>query len=110
MPSVDVPDVVHATDVRMGDLSREPYFGKEPLTPHRIGRHRTRQELERNRLSQLDIVGAIDLTHSAATEQTDNPVAPDEHRPRGHSANGSRFRGEAVHAMRDYAWSGRKLG
>jgi len=37
------------------------------------------QELERDWLAQLQIVGAIDFTHSAFTEQPNDPVTLGEH-------------------------------
>ena len=38
-----------------------------------------RQELQRHRLTELQIVGAIDLTHAAAAEEADHPVPARQH-------------------------------
>ena len=38
------------------------------------------QELQRDRLAELEVVGAVDLAHAAAAEQADDPVALREHR------------------------------
>ncbi len=38
-----------------------------------------RQELQRDRLAELQVVGAIDLAHAAAAEQADHAVAAGEH-------------------------------
>ena len=50
-------DVVDAADVRMGDLAGDADFGKEPLTADRILGQRRWQELQRDRLSQFEVVG-----------------------------------------------------
>ena len=36
---------------------------------------RRRQELQRHRLTEPQIVGAIDFAHAAAAEQADDPIA-----------------------------------
>ena len=41
-------------------------------------RSRFGKELERDRLLQFEITGAVDLTHPTAPEQTDDAVAPTE--------------------------------
>ena len=80
MLSVGLAQVINPADVRVRDLTRDANLVVEPGQRRRLGRHRTGQELERHRLRQLQVVGAVDLAHSAATEETDDPVAADEDR------------------------------
>ncbi len=70
------PDVVHAADVGMRDLPRRC------APPRRTGRaapcprdSAIGQKLQRHRLAQLQVIGPIDLSHAAAPEQADDPVA-----------------------------------
>jgi hypothetical protein len=39
-----------------------------------IARGAFRQELERDRLVEREVVGAVDLAHAAAAEQRDEPI------------------------------------
>jgi hypothetical protein len=64
------------------DLARHPHLGVEALETVFFGRQVSRQELQRDRLAQLQVVGAIHLAHSPAAEQTDDPVALGEHHAR----------------------------
>jgi hypothetical protein len=65
----------------MGDLPRDPNFAMEPRDSLGVERQRIWQELQGHRLVELDIVGLLDLAHSAASQQGDDPVAIDEKRP-----------------------------
>jgi hypothetical protein len=58
----------------------DAHFGEEAFPAHRIGRQRTREEFQCDRLAQLQIICAIDLAHSAAAEQPDDAVAVHENR------------------------------
>src|SRR5262249_60087276 len=49
--SFDLRDVVHATNVRMCELPRDPYFGEESFPPHRIGSQSSRKKLQRDWLA-----------------------------------------------------------
>jgi hypothetical protein len=71
-------DVVDAADVGMRHAQREAHLGQEALEPIGIALDVTRQELQRDRLTQLEIVGAIDLAHAAAAEEADHAVAARE--------------------------------
>jgi hypothetical protein len=75
---VDFTDVVDATDVRMRDLPGQSHFLMEPRQPLRVLSEVLWQELERDRLTELEIVGAIDLTHPAATEHRNDAIAAGE--------------------------------
>src|SRR4029079_6178337 len=80
--AVHFRNVVDAADVRMRHLPRPPYFRVEPLAAHYVIRERFRQEFERDRLSELQIVGTVDLAHPAASEKTDDAESAGETRPR----------------------------
>jgi hypothetical protein len=45
----------------------------------RLRGERFRQELQRDRLAQLEVVGAVDLAHATAADQSDDAVAPLDH-------------------------------
>ena len=80
MRAVDLVDVVDAADVRVGDLARHPHFGMELRQARGIAIDVGGQELERDRLSELQIVGAVDLAHPAAADAPDDPIAAAEQR------------------------------
>ncbi len=72
--------VVHAADVRMGDLPGDPHLVEEALQSTGVLLELLRKELERHRLAELQVVGAVDLAHPAAAEQTDDAVSLPKHR------------------------------
>ena len=76
--AVDLADVVDAADVRVRHLARHPHFGVELRQPRGIAIDVRRQELQRDRLTELQIVGAVDLAHAAAAEAADDAVAAAE--------------------------------
>ena len=76
--AVDLVDVVDAADVRMRHLPRHPHFAVQLHQPRGIVVDFRGQELERDRLRQLEIVGAIHLAHAAAAETPDDAVAAAE--------------------------------
>ena len=78
--AVGLADVVDAADVRVRDLPRRAHFVVELREPRRVVRERRRQELQRDRLAELQVVGPIDLAHAAAAEQADDAVAAVEQR------------------------------
>ena len=78
--AVDLADVVDAADVGVRDLARDAHLGVEALEAVLLRSESPRQELQRDRLAELQVVGAIDLAHAAAPEQADDPVALGEHR------------------------------
>src|SRR5262249_49058838 len=75
-------DVVHAADVRMRHLPRHAHFGVELRQPRRVAIHLLGQELQRDRLAELQVVGAIDLAHAAAPEPSDDAIPVVEDRSR----------------------------
>ena len=52
----------------------------------RVRRPASRQELERHRLAELQVVGAVDLAHAAAAEQPADAIASRQHRARDEPA------------------------
>ena len=76
----------------MRDLQREPDFGEEPFEAIGVGLDVARQELQRDGLAELQVVGAIDLAHAASAQQPDHPV-PIGQDLAGHEA--LRFAGKA---------------
>ena len=76
--ALDFVDVVDAADVRMRHLPRHPHFGVELREPRGIAIDRLGQEFQRDRLAELQVVGAIDLTHAALCRAADDAVAPAE--------------------------------
>ena len=94
MPSVNLCNVVNPADIRMGQLPRDPHFGEEALPAHGIIGELGRKELQRNRLPQLQIIGAIDFPHSAAAEQPDDAVAVGQDRSGSESSRRNRVGGD----------------
>ena len=78
-------DVPHAADRRVRDLARHAHLAVEALEALGVALERARQELEGDRLLELQVVGAVDLAHPAAAEQADDAVALGEHRARARS-------------------------
>ena len=72
--AIDFSHVVHAAHIGMGnapgnaDLIAEP-FEELSLTGIFFG-----QKLERHRLAEREVIGAIDLAHAALPQQRDNAV------------------------------------
>ena len=68
-------DVVNPADIRMRDLARGPRLVAQSRRERGII---AAQELQRDRLAKREIVGAVDLSHAAATEQSDDAIARGE--------------------------------
>ena len=97
---VDLADVVDAADVRMRDLPRDAHLvARTGRAVVLVARDRVGQELQRDRLAERQVVGAIDLAHAASPEQRDDAVAVGEHRARHEpSRGGAGGRGRGVRA------------
>src|SRR5437870_5795488 len=67
--SLVVGEIEKPADIWMGDLPADANFVVEALQQLAVLRDRERNEFERHRLTELEIVGAIDLAHPAATDQ-----------------------------------------
>jgi hypothetical protein len=70
--AVDFADVVHAADVRMGDLARRADFVVELREADGIVLEAVWQELQGDRLAEPQIVGAVHLAHAALAEHRDD--------------------------------------
>src|SRR4030095_6843019 len=86
MVPVHLADVVDAADAGVGDLPRDLDLVQEARQPARILFDVLGKELERHGLTELEIVGPIDLTHAPFPEKTENPVAISQNRAGKESA------------------------
>ena len=77
--AVHLGDVVHAADVRVGDLPGRAHLAPEPHEPVAVADERLGQELQGHRLSEREVVGPVNLAHAALADQPDNPIAAAEH-------------------------------
>ena len=68
--AVGLADVVDAADVGVRDLPRDaaPRRGNAAQRA-RVGAQRLGQELQRHRLAEREVVGAVDLAHAAPPER-----------------------------------------
>ena len=80
--AVGFTDVVDAADVRVRDLPRRAHLVVKLRETHRIVTKVLGQELQRDRLPEAHVIGAIDLAHPAAPEKADDAVARIEQRTR----------------------------
>ena len=71
-------EIVHATDVGVRHLARDADLAAESLERRLVVRDRLGQKLERHRLVERQVVGAVDLAHAALAEHGDDAVAPAE--------------------------------
>ena len=58
----------------MRDRARQAHFGEEPLAGNRIAFERRRQELQRDRLAEPEVVGPVHLAHAAAPHARNDAV------------------------------------
>ncbi len=93
VPPVDLADVVDAADVGMRDAARVTHLGVEALDEGGLRGEFLRQEFQRDRLAELQIVGAVDLAHAAVADQPDDAVPVGQDRPGRKSAAIERGRG-----------------
>ena len=73
--------VVDAADVRVRNAARVAHLGQQPLARFRVAFQGGGEELQRDRLVEPQVVGAVHLAHAAAAEQRDDAVAGGEHAP-----------------------------
>jgi hypothetical protein len=85
MTPVDLANVVNATDVFVRDLARDAHFAVKSRERSDIRQHVFRKKFECDWLSKFQIIGAIDLAHTAFAEQPDDPIAIGENGPRNES-------------------------
>lgn len=78
MLAIAFADVVHTAHVWMGYLACESNFLMKSRQTIGVLTELNRQELECDRLSELQILGAVDLTHATTTQESDNAIAARE--------------------------------
>ena len=72
--AVRLAEVVDAADVPVRYLPGDAQLVVEVGEPGIAGHHAIGQELQRDRLIERQIVGAVDLAHAAAAQQGDEPI------------------------------------
>jgi hypothetical protein len=80
--TVHFADVVNAADVRGATPARHPHFVMQLRQPDGVVLERRRQELQRDGLTETQVVRTIDFAHPAPAEETDDAVPSIEHGPR----------------------------
>ena len=78
--AVDFPDVVNAADVGMGHLARDPDLVAEPRQCALVFGNGLGEELQRDRLAEFEIGGAVHLAHAALAQQRDDTVPFEQQR------------------------------
>jgi len=72
----DFADIVYPADIGVRHLARHAHFAMEPFEQSLIPASFRRQELERHRLPQHQVRGAVNFAHPAASQQADDAVSP----------------------------------
>ena len=86
--SVGLPDVPDAADRRVGHLPRHADLSEQPLEPVRVGLEARGQELECHGLFELQVVGAVHLTHPATSQEAQDPISISQHGTRSKPVGG----------------------
>ena len=102
-----LPHVVHPADRRVRDLPRHPDLAVEPREPLAVCVEPVRQELEGDRLLELQVVGPVDLAHPAAADEPGDAVAPRQDRA-GHEPLARPGGGSPLEGVR--SWPGEGVG
>ena len=79
-------DVEHAANVGVRHLARHAHLVEQTFDVVGVGGELARQELQRHLLAELQVVSAIDLTHTATPKQGDDSITPG-HRRAGKEAS-----------------------
>ena len=74
MIAINFSDVVNTANVLVRDPSGDTHFAMKPRQRRTI-KECGRKKLERDGLTQFQIVGAIDFTHSAFAKEPNDPIA-----------------------------------
>ena len=85
-------DVVDAAYVGMRHLARDPHFVIEASQRAIVGGGGFGQKLQRHRLAQRQVDGAVDFAHPAASQQSRHTIAPGN--------DGTRQKAAFIHAAR----------
>ncbi len=78
--AIGVAEVVQADDVLVGHLARHTQLVVKLREPAVVAGYPGRQEFQRDRLVERQVVGAIHFSHAAASEQGDKAVAAGDNR------------------------------
>ncbi len=81
-------DVMDPADVRMRNLPGESDFLVQSSAALGVFHQVSGQELQRDRLTQPEIVRAIDLAHASFPQLADHTVAAGQHLPRSKAGRG----------------------
>jgi hypothetical protein len=73
--AIDFADVVNTADVGVRDFEGRLDFVEEAVEADLVSLHRRRQELQRHRLAELQVISPVDLSHAAAAEQADDAIS-----------------------------------
>jgi hypothetical protein len=65
---IDLADVIHPAHVGVGNLPGVAYFATKTVHGGRVASDFFGQKLQRDRLTQFQVIRAIDLAHAAASE------------------------------------------
>jgi hypothetical protein len=85
---------------------RHPHLVQKTLQTALVLLQTSRQELQRDRLAELQVVGPVDLAHPTATEQTDDSIPLDQHRARNEAALVGRRRRNRARGPIHLDWRG----
>src|SRR5205085_5399894 len=72
--------VEDAADVRVRHMARDADFAVKARQGRAVRRQAFGEQLQGDRLRELEVVGAVDFAHAAAAQQADDAVTPGEHR------------------------------
>ena len=74
MPAVYFANVIDAADLLMRHLTRNADLAMKASQCPAISQETIGKKLERDRLAQFEIVGAIDFAHAAFAQQANDPI------------------------------------
>ena len=94
MPAVNFSDVINAADIGMGQLAGDADFGKETLPPDWIISKFWREELQRDRLPQFQIIRTVNFAHPPAAKQSYDAIPVGKDGSRSESSGRNRVRGD----------------
>ena len=75
MPAGDFVHIIDPADVGVGHPAGDADLAQEMLEYPGLSAKIRRKELERHRLTQLQVLGVVDLTHPPTAQGSDDPVA-----------------------------------
>jgi hypothetical protein len=79
--TIDLTDVVNSANVGVRYLTGHSYFITKELEAIGVVGKTVWQELEGDRLFEFEIVSAIDFSHTASPQSSDDAVSPRENSP-----------------------------